>query len=102
MSDVQPIGPTVTAAIAQCVAPDDVPRATKALLQFGSEPWHGQQHDRVRGYILATALFRRTAPVDVAIVERVTATACRDYRDVLQGMAYAEVLQTLEKFGLPR
>jgi hypothetical protein len=102
MSNVQPIGPEVTAAIARCVAPEDVPRATTALLQFGTETWHGQEQDRVRGYILATALFRRTPPVDVAIVERVSATACRDYRDVLQGMAYPEVLQTLEKFGLPR
>jgi hypothetical protein len=96
------MGADVTAAIAQCVVPEDVPRATKALLQFGTETWHGRQQDRVRGYILATALFRRTPPVDVAIIERVCATACLDYRDVLQGMAYPEVLQTLESFGLPR
>jgi hypothetical protein len=101
MSNVQPIGPEVTAALAHCVAPEDVPRATEALLQFGTETWH-RQPDRVRGYILATALFRRTPPVDVAIIERVAVTACRDDRDVLQGMAYPEVLQFLERFGLQR
>jgi hypothetical protein len=92
----------VAAAVAQCVVPEDVPRATKALLQFGTEQWHGQHPDRVRGYILATALFGRTPPVDVAIIERVSATACRDFRDVLQGMAYPEVLRILETLGLPR
>jgi hypothetical protein len=102
MTGSQEIGPAVAAAITQCVAPGDVPRATAALRQFGTEPHHGRQHDRVRGYILATALFGRTAPVDVAIIERVTATACGDYRDVLQGMAYPEVLRTLERLGLER
>lgn len=102
VSDPQRIGAGVAAAVAQCVLPEDVPRATTALLQFGTEPSHAQEPDRVRGYILATALFGRTAPVDVAIIERVSATACRDYRDVLQGMAYPEVLQTLERLGLPR
>jgi hypothetical protein len=79
-----------------------MPRGTQALLRFGTESWHSQHQDRVRGYILATALFRRTAPVDVEIIERVTDDACRDYRDVLQGMAYPEVLRILEELGLPR
>ena len=102
MSDPQPVGEDVASAVEQCVRPEDVPGAISTLLQFGTEPWHGQQHDRVRGYILATALFRRAPPVDLAIIERVTRTACRDYRDVLQGMAYPEVLHTLARFGLPR
>jgi hypothetical protein len=102
VNEPQPIGPAVAAAVEQCVRPEDVPRALAVLLQFGTEQWHGGQHDRVRGYILATALFRRMPPVDMAILERVTRTACADYRDVLQGMGYAEVLQTLERFGLPR
>ncbi len=92
----------MAAAVRQSVRAEDVPRALAVLLQFGTEPWHGGQHDRVRGYILATALFRRAPPADLAILERVTRTACGDYRDVLQGMAYAEVLQTLERLGLAR
>lgn len=102
MTESQPIGAAVAVAVEQCVRQQDVPRALDLLLQFGTEQWHGVQHDRVRGYILATALFRRTPPVDLAILERVTRTACADYRDVLQGMGYAEVLQTLERLGLPR
>lgn len=95
------LSPVLAAALAACVTASDIPRATAALLRFGSDAQH-REVERVRGYILATAVFRRPPPVDVTVIERVADTACGDRRDVLQGMAHREVIDWLSSRGLPR